>query len=198
MALHPNFPDSPYVILAAAVLLLLVASGLLADETITGKVIQVTAGDTFTLLNVIQRDYTEQEDDTDWGFGVDVNLDPAPDKEPTVIHLAQVDAPEMNQPYGPESKKALAAKILGRVVKVTYTERDRQNNIAGEVYLGECWINQEALAQGWVWHDKRYADNDLLDTAEQQAQTARAGLWAGDKPEPPWEWRKTHQVANPQ
>ena len=183
------------VILIAACLL--VVTGL-ADETMTGRVIRVTAGDTFTLLNVIQRDYTEREDDTAWGFGVDVDLNPSPDKVPMVIHLAEIDAPEQDQPYGPEAKAALAKKILGKVVRVTYAERDRFNHIVGEVYLEERWINAEVLVAGCAWHDKRYSDEDLLDTAEQQARAGHVGLWAGAQPVPPWKWRQQHPMVTPE
>lgn len=176
---------------------LLGAQGLLADETITGKVIRVTSGDTFTVLNIVQRDYTEREDDTAWGFGVDMDLDPAPDKIPTIVHLAEIDAPELNQPYGPEARKALADKILGRIVRVTYAEKDRNEHLVGEVYLRDRWINQEVLAEGCGWHDKRYSDDDLLDTAEQEAKGKHAGLWGGTQPVPPWDWRQKHLPATP-
>ena len=175
--------------------LLLAGQALVAQTAVTGKVIRVTSGDTFTLLDVRQRPYTEQDVVDPWGFGEELDLDPPPDETPTIIHLAEIDAPEKNQPYGDTSRQKLAAKLLGRVVRVTYFEKDRFNNIVGTVNLDDRWINAEVLAEGCAWHDKRYSDDDELDTAEQQARAQRLGLWAEAQPVPPWEWRQTHSIA---
>lgn len=178
--------------------LILIGQVLLAQTVITGKVIRVTSGDTFTLLDVCQRPYTEQDFVDPWGFGEELDLNPPPDEIPTIIHLAEIDAPEKNQSYGDTSRQKLAAKLLGHVVQVTYFEKDRFNHIVGTVNLSERWINQEVLAEGCAWHDKRYSDDDELDTAEQQARARRLGLWAEAQPVEPWKWRQTHQIATPE
>ena len=54
------------------------------------------------------------------------------------------------------------------------------------------------LAEGCAWHDKRYSDDDELDTAEQQARARRLGLWAEAQPVPPWEWRQIHPISTPE
>jgi len=177
--------------------LLLAGQALVAQTVITGKVIKVTSGDTFTLLDVRQRPYTEQDVVEPWGFGEDLDLNPPPDETPTSIHLAEIDAPEKDQPYGDTSRQKLAAKLLGRVVQVTYFEKDRFNQIVGTVKMEDRWINAEVLAEGCAWHDKRYSDDDELDTAEQQARARHLGLWAQTPSVPPWEWRQRHPVATP-
>lgn len=178
--------------------LLLAGQALVAQTVVTGKVIRVTSGDTFTLLDISQRPYTEQDVVEPWGFGEELDLNPSPDETPTVIHLAEIDAPEKNQPYGETSRQKLSAKLLGQVAQVTYFEQDRFNHIVGTVNLGDRWINQEVLADGCAWHDKRYSDDDDLDTAEQQARGRRLGLWAEVHPVPPWEWRQMHLIPTPE
>ena len=178
--------------------LLLAGQALVAQTAVTGRVIRVTSGDTFTLLDVCQRPYTEQDVVGPWGFGEELDLDPPPDETPAIIHLAEIDAPEKNQPYGDISRQKLAARLMGHVVRVTYFEKDRFNHIAGTVNLGDRWINAEVLAEGSAWHDKRYSDDDELDTAEQQARSRRLGLWAEEQPVPPWEWRQAHPVSTPE
>jgi len=178
--------------------LLLAGQVLMAQTTVTGKVIQVSSGDTFTLMDIHQREYTVQEEVEPWGVGEELDLDPPPQKIPTIIHMAEIDAPELNQPYGENSRKALAAKIMDRVVRVAYWEKDRFDHIVGTVYLGDCWVNKEVLDEGWAWHDKRYSDNDELDTAEQLARARRIGLWAQARPVEPWKWRQTHQIVMPE
>jgi len=177
--------------------LFLAGQVLVAQTVVTGKVIEVASGDTFTLLNITQRPYTEQDVVEPWGFGEELNLNPSPDETPTIIHLAEIDAPEKDQPYGDTSRQKLAAKLLGHVVQVAYFERDRRNHITGTVNLGDRWINAEVLAEGGAWHDKRYSDDDELDTAEQQARIRRLGLWAEAQPVPPWEWRQKHPISAP-
>jgi len=127
-----------------------------------------------------------------------LDLNPPPDEIPTMIYLAEIAAPEKNQPYGEISRQKLGAKLLGRIVRVTYFEKDRFNNIVGTVNLDDRWINEEVLAEGCAWHDKRYSDDDELDTAEQQARTRRLGLWADAQPVPPWKWRQMHPLATPE
>ncbi|MBU0714551.1 MAG: thermonuclease family protein [Verrucomicrobia bacterium] len=188
----------PTVLVALVFGLLLAGQVLVAQTAVTGKVIQITSGDTFTLLNVRQRPYTEQDVVEPWGFGEELDLNPPPDETPTIIHLAGIDAPEKDQPYGDTSRQKLGATLLGRVVRVTYFEKDRFNHIVGTVYIGDRWINEDVLAEGCAWHDKRYSDDDELDTAEQQARARRLGLWAEAQPVEPWKWRQTHQIATPE
>lgn len=174
---------------------LFAGQALVAQSVVTGKVIRVLSGDLITVLDIRQLDFTEREYVTPWGFGEEVNLDPSPEKVAVIVHLAEIDAPEKNQPYGETARKKLSEKLLGRIVRVTYFEKDRFDHVVGMVYLGQRWINAEALAEGCAWHDKRYSDNEDLDMAEQQAQARRLGLWAVAKPVAPWEWRQIHQVS---
>ncbi len=60
---------------------------------LTGKVIRVTSGDTFTLLDVRQRSYTEQDLVEPWDFGEELDLNPPPDETSTIIHLAEIGVP---------------------------------------------------------------------------------------------------------
>lgn len=94
--------------------LLLAGQVLPADQAVTGQVIRVISGDTLTVLDIRQRDFTEREVADMWGVGVAVNLNPPPEKVPTVVHLAEIDAPERNQPYGAEARQTF--KLLDRVV----------------------------------------------------------------------------------
>ena len=47
------------------------------------------------------------------------------------VRLAEIDAPEMKQPYGPEAKKALSDMILHRSVVVQWKRRGRYRCIIG-------------------------------------------------------------------
>jgi len=108
-----------------------------------------------------------------------------------VIRLASIDAPELRQPAGPESRAWLAARVLGRRVRVVPVSRDRYGRLVAEIRLGGRSINRAAVAAGWAWWYRQYApaEQSLCD-AESLARGRRRGLWALDEESaPPWCWR---------
>ena len=130
------------------------------DGTISGKVVDVTDGDTIKVLS--DRVYK--------------------------IRLAEIDAPEKKQAYGTQSKEELSKKILHKNVKVfwEHTHRDR---FIGKVYLGERYINKEMIKEGWAWHYSQYSKSDELHALEYSARYHHLGLWKDKNPVPPWEYR---------
>ncbi len=51
------------------------------------------------------------------------------------VRLHGVNAPELNEPGGQAAQARLAAKVLGRRVKVTVHARDRYGRVVGDVAL---------------------------------------------------------------
>lgn len=47
----------------------------------------------------------------------------------------------------------------------------------------------DLVRQGLAWYFKKYSDDQQLAQAEIDARAARAGLWSGVDPMPPWEYR---------
>ena len=146
-----------------------------AADTITGKVVGVTDGDTITVLDATQTQHK--------------------------IRLDGIDTPEKGQAFGTQAKKALSDKVFAKQVTVKYKERDRYGRIVGIVMLGNRWINHEMVAEGWAWHYKQYSSDQNLAAAEIKAREARKGLWHDGNPVPPWDWRRAQrnasQAANP-
>lgn len=134
-------------------------------DTITGRVVAVTDGDTIKVL-----------DDT---------------KTEHKIRLYGIDAPESKQAYGQRSKQALSAKVYNQPVRVEYKQRDRYGRIVGKVYNGAVYVNLEMVKDGMAWHYVQYArKDDDLRQAQATAKTAKRGLWAGKDPVEPWTWRR--------
>ena len=108
------------------------------------------------------------------------------------VKLIGIDAPESNQPYADESRRALSDKILGEKVVLTF-EPPRSKNavIHARVAFGERWINLEMVKEGWAWAVPSHAGNPELKEAQQIASKARVGLWQADAPVSPWEWRRS-------
>ncbi len=78
-------------------------------DTLTGKVVKITDGDTLTILDA---NYKEHK-----------------------IRLAGIDAPERKQAYGLASRKHLASIVAGKQVRVEYQKRDRYGRIVEKVWV---------------------------------------------------------------
>lgn len=112
----------------------------------------------------------------------------------TTIRIAGIDAPERNQPYADQSRRALRALLERRPLRIRAGKVDRYGREVSEVDAG----GDVALAQieaGLAWHFIRYAREQRpgLRTAyagaEQRARAARLGLWQDAQPQAPWLFR---------
>ena len=135
-----------------------------ADE-IAGKVIGIADGDTLTILV---------------------------DKTPVKVRLAEIDTPEMGQPFGNRAKQALSELVFGEHVTVVVIDRDRYGRDVGRVYTGELDVNKELVRRGLAWAYLQYQTDESFSALEAEARTAHRGLWAGPESErkPPWLWRR--------
>ena len=66
------------------------------------------------------------------------------------------------------------------------------NSKVGRVYVGGVDVNAEMVKQGAAWVYRKYAKDPSLYRLEEQAKTAKRGLWGLPEAErcPPWDWRK--------
>jgi endonuclease YncB( thermonuclease family) len=171
-------------IIVAAILLL--AAPAFAD-TLTGKVVKVTDGDTITVTLLVN---TQRR-----------------------VRLAGIDAPEKGQPYGNASRKHLASLVAGKQVTIEYNKYDRYGRIVGQVWVAspdacpdqrpDCPKTLSAgLAQvtvGLAWHYKKYQheqsaeDRERYAFTEEEARARKIGLWQDKNPLPPWEWRRLNR-----
>ena len=150
-------------------------------DTLTGKVVKITDGDT---LYVLDANYEQHK-----------------------IRLAGIDAPERKQAYGLASRKHLASIVANKQVTVKYQKRDRYGRILGKVLLvvvfhtsgDEIDVCLEQVKAGFGWHYKKYQheqsleDQRLYADAENQARDERLGLWRENNPNPPWEHRQLYR-----
>lgn len=154
----------------AAVCWILIFFGSAQSEVITGLVLSVHDGDTITL-------HTE-----------------AGTKK---IRLAGIDAPEIKQPYGIESREALRQDVLNQAVTIDTTKQDKYGRSVGKVLLNGEDVNLKQVRRGLAWVYADYikelsAENrELYKTAEKAANDDHRGLWRDDQPVAPWTYRKT-------
>lgn len=108
------------------------------------------------------------------------------------IRLAEVDAPERDQPYGWHAALALIDLVRDREVRIAPYDVDRYGRVVAYVYVGDLDVGHELVRQGTAWFYTRYAGSATLYAVEQQARDAKRGLWALPASEriEPWEWRR--------
>lgn len=141
------------------------------NSEIKGRVVGITDGDTLTLLT--------------------------PDNRQIKVRLADIDAPEHNQPYGEKAKQALSTLAFGQEARIVDKGLDKYGRTIGRVYVGSTDVNAALVSQGVAWVYRKYnADPKLLDL-ETFAKNTKQGLWVLPESQriPPWEWR--HPAAAP-
>jgi len=160
---------------AALLAALMCLSASAQPQTITGKVVGVSDGETITVLDTDNRQHR--------------------------VRLMGIDAPESNQAYGSRAKQSLSDLVFGRVVTVTSEAKDMYGRVLGDVTLDGKNINLEQLRRGMAWFYRFYAkelrteDVTAYRQAEEQARKERRGLWADASPVPPWEFRESGKTA---
>ena len=143
----------------------------LKDTTLMGKVVGITDGDTFKLL----------------------------DQDSTLhrIRIANIDCPERKQPYSAKAKQFTATAIFGKTVKVYVLNTDRYGRFIGVVmYNDSLNLNNELVRNGWAWHYVRYSNDLDLQAIEDKARADKVGLWQDSLPIAPWEWRSNKKLRN--
>lgn len=112
------------------------------------------------------------------------------------IRLAGIDAPEIKQPFGIESRNALRSAILHKPVTVSWFKVDRYGRKVGKIYYRRVDQNWRQVHGGLAWHYKTYAseqsprDQARYSRAEITARSTRLGLWSDPTAIPPWEFRR--------
>ena len=106
------------------------------------------------------------------------------------VRLVEIDAPEIKQPFGQQSKQALSALVFGKDVEIRATGKDRYGRTLARVFLDGTDVNLAIVKAGMAWRFDKYSKDGAFGTAQQEAQRARRGLWADAAPVAPWEWRK--------
>jgi len=152
------------------VLGLLVQSGQILADTIEGRVVGVSDGDTVTVLDGAEARHK--------------------------IRLAGIDAPESKQAFGQASKKFLSGLVFNRDVILDCGKTDRYKRLVCVVMADGQDANLAQVKAGMAWWYRQYQWEQTsqqraeYEVAETTARNGRVGLWQDSHPFSPWEWRK--------
>ena len=156
-------------------LLLVLGHAALAD-TIVGRVVGISDGDTVMVLDA--------------------------DNIQHRVRLAGIDAPERRMPFGQRAKEHLSDLVFGKHVEVQTGKKDRYGRSVGIIFVDGFDANLAMVTAGMAWHYKQYdreqsaPDRQLYANAEVKARSRQAGLWLDHNPTPPWDYRKERRGGN--
>ena len=146
-------------------IILLILLPFVCHGQIAGTVGYVSDGDTFHLITV--------------------------DGEKIKVRVADIDCPERSQPFGFEAKEFVIDEIRDRKVTIEVKGTDRYGRtVAFVIYNGKN-LSEQLLINGLAWHYRKYSDLESYAELEAGARAEKIGLWADNKPIPPWEYRKS-------
>jgi endonuclease YncB( thermonuclease family) len=115
------------------------------------------------------------------------------------VRLNDIDAPEKDQPYAESSRSALIRLIEGRRVFVDVLEIDQYQRKIAKVYRepDRLEIARTLVHDGYVWVNRKYADDRTLIELEEKAKSTRLGLWSlpAEQLMPPWQFRRAQKKA---
>jgi endonuclease YncB( thermonuclease family) len=112
------------------------------------------------------------------------------------VRLFGIDAPEKDQPFGPEARQFLARLLDDGVVEVKEVGFQDGNSPMAFVVHDGVILNPVLIQQGYAWVDWHTCDKTICANwveYEEKARDASLGLWQDHYAIPPWEWRIDHQ-----
>ena len=107
-------------------------------------------------------------------------------KKHMAINLFAVDCPELNQPYGKQSKEFTEKLVLGRNVEIWTVDKTKNGKALAWIFTRNVNLNKELLTAGLAWHNKMHTRDPMLAAMEMRARAKKLGLWKDARPTPPW------------
>ncbi len=135
-------------------------------ETLAGRVVAITDGDTLVLQV---------------------------DRQRRPVRIAGIDAPERVQPFGSRARASLGQWLFQKQVTADCPSSGNGGVPSCKVWVAGQDAGLHQLAEGMAWRDAGTLfpeDATAYQQAELMARLRRLGLWSETNPTPPWNWRK--------
>lgn len=111
--------------------------------------------------------------------------------ELTRVRLADIDAPEGDQPFAVESRQSLFDLCLWTPAELGSISKDHYGRTLARVKCNGIDVHVEQVRHGLAWV-KDPVKNKRLHKLQEEARAAKRGLWSSESPTPPWEWHSFH------
>lgn len=123
----------------------------------------------------------------------------SPNGQVLKIRFACIDAPELKQELGKESRnylRSLINKANGKV-KIQIVDTDRYGRSVAELWTKEGLLQSYMTSSGMAFAYDQYKKNcphwNSVKSAEQVAIDNKLGVWASPNFIKPWDWRKANK-----
>ncbi len=113
---------------------------------------------------------------------------------PVKVRLANIDAPEKQQPFGARSKQSLSELCYGRDATIKSSNKDRYGRTVAVVHCGDVNVNVAQVSRGMAWVYRQYHHDASLPAVEAVARLSRTGLWSDPMPLEPWLFRRDRKA----
>jgi len=124
----------------------------------------------------------------------------SPKGEVLKVRFACVDAPELKQPMGEESRNHLRSLVNrgGNKVKVQAITVDRYGRTVAQLWNNHGLIQSQMAIAGMVYGYDQYKKDcpnwEAIESTQAQAQEAKLGVWRlPDGGQRPWDYRKSNR-----
>lgn len=97
------------------------------------------------------------------------------------VRIRGIDAPEKDQPYGTEARKALNAMVIGRSVMLMTDGKDKYGRVLASVASGETDIGLQLLEKGLAWVYTGIQRTEMPEEWKQAYKTAEAEARVGGR-----------------
>ncbi len=116
---------------------------------------------------------------------------------PVQVRLADIDAPELCQPWGPDARRALQDLVAGRSLTWKTTGRDASGALVGALTLDGTSINQRMVEDGHAWSQRARSGQGPYLKQERMAHSLGRGLHAAGGAVMPADFRRQHGPCAP-
>jgi len=124
--------------------------------------------------------------------GDTVHVKPQSGGDVRKIRLKDMDAPEICQSWGPESRQALSGLLLGQMVWVQPLGKDDYQRMLARVFVERQDAGAWMVSQGHAWSYRWRGRQAPYDELEAQAHAQRRGLFSQSGLESPRNFRRRH------
>jgi micrococcal nuclease len=110
--------------------------------------------------------------------------------------IVNVDAPELKQSFGTNSRDSLSKLILGKEIIVDSLGMDIYGRMIVLPKLNGQNIDYMLIRNGWAWHYSVYSKSAFLTKSMNLAISQNLGLWSCGIQDvcPPWLYRKYNRL----
>lgn len=109
-----------------------------------------------------------------------------------VVRLADIDAPEICQPWGAEARRALTDLALNKPGQLRPLGRDAQGRTLAVLTVEGVNVAQRLVEEGHAWSNRGRNDRGPFVKQERMAKALSRGLHVGGQAIKPAEFRRSH------